>query len=211
MPELTNLAALPPFSQPPFPQAVLLDRDGTINRERADYVKSWAEYEWLPGALPALVALAELDVPILVVTNQSAVGRGILTMRDLDALHEQVRSEAAGAGARLNEFFVCPHTPADRCTCRKPEPGLFLAAAAQYGLDLGRCVFVGDSVTDYQAAYAAGCPCVLLRSGRQGSVLDDLVEGLGCIAKPLQIVDDLGAAAVLIIAASGLKVEAICE
>jgi D-glycero-D-manno-heptose 1,7-bisphosphate phosphatase len=182
------------------PQAIFLDRDGTINRERADYVKSWQEYEWLPGALAALALLAHLDAPILIVSNQSAVGRGILKMDVLDAMHAQACAEAVAAGGRIDDFFVCPHTPAEQCSCRKPQPGLLLKAAACYGLDLARCIFVGDSITDLQAAAAAGCPCLLVRTGRQGQVLDDLVAGLDGALAETPILDDLGAVARQLIA-----------
>jgi D-glycero-D-manno-heptose 1,7-bisphosphate phosphatase len=181
-------------------QAIFLDRDGTINRERADYVKSWQEYEWLPGALDALCELARLGVPILVVSNQSAVGRGILDVGALDAIHAQVRAEAAAAGGRLDEFFVCPHTPAAQCACRKPQPGLLLEAARRYGLDLSRCVFVGDAITDMQAAQAAGCGWLLLRTGRQGEKLFDLLAALGVEDAEAQVVDDLRSAAALLTA-----------
>ena len=162
----------------PSLQAIFVDRDGTLNRERADYVKSWQEYEWLPGALDALAVLAMLGVPILVVTNQSAIGRGILDPGVLHAIHAQAQAEAQAAGGRLDDFLVCPHAPADNCACRKPKPGLLLDAAVRYNLDLQRCVFVGDSLTDMQAAEAAGCPWILLRSGRQGSALDAALAAL---------------------------------
>lgn len=160
----------------PSLQAIFLDRDGTLNRERADYVKSWQEYEWLPGALDALAVLATLGVPILVVTNQSAIGRGILDSGVLHAIHAQAQAAAQAAGGRLDDFLVCPHTPTDGCTCRKPKPGLLLQAAAHYHLDLHRCVFIGDSLTDMQAAEAAGCPWILLRTGRQGPTLDAALD-----------------------------------
>lgn len=175
-------------------QAIFLDRDGTINRERADYVKSWDEYEWLPGALAALAALAQLNVPILIVTNQSVIGRGILSADDLAAIHARVRAEAAAAGARIDQFLVCPHAPTDACSCRKPKPGLLLQAAVEYKLDLARCVFIGDSVTDLLASAAVGCPCVLVRSGRQGSVLDSMLAELAPKLAATTVVDDLGAA-----------------
>jgi D-glycero-D-manno-heptose 1,7-bisphosphate phosphatase len=185
------------------PQAIFLDRDGTINRERADYVKGWEEYEWLPGALDALAALAKLDIPILVMTNQSAVGRGILEADALAAIHARVQAQAATAGGRLDAFFVCPHAPADHCNCRKPQPGLLLAAAQQYNLDLSRCVFVGDSLTDMQAAEAAGCMWLLVRTGRQGSQLDAMVASSHDESFFAQVIDDL-AAAVKLIAAAGV-------
>lgn len=189
-------------------QAVFLDRDGTINRERADYVKSWQEYEWLPGALSALAALVRLDVPVFVVTNQSAVGRGILDAGALAAIHEQVCAEVMAAGGRIDSFLVCPHAPHDHCACRKPQPGLLLEAARRYHLELSRCVFVGDTVTDWQAAAAAGCASILVRTGRQGARLDSLLAELGTGAPPVPIVDDLSAAVQLIAASSATRLEA---
>jgi D-glycero-D-manno-heptose 1,7-bisphosphate phosphatase len=186
---------------PPDLQAVFLDRDGTLNRERADYVKSWQEYEWLPGALAALVALARLGVPIFVVTNQSAVGRGILDVGALAAIHAQACAEAQAAGGRIDGFWVCPHAPDEGCACRKPQPGLLLAAARQHHLELSRCVFVGDTVTDMQAALAAGCASILVRTGRQGQQLDALLAGLTAGAGgSTQVVADVSAAADLIVA-----------
>jgi D-glycero-D-manno-heptose 1,7-bisphosphate phosphatase len=180
-------------------QAIFLDRDGTLNRERADYVKSWSEYEWLPGALAALAQLATLQLPILVITNQSAVGRGIISIDGLSSVHAQARAEAEACGGRIDEFFVCPHTPGDGCDCRKPKPGLLLAAAARYDLDLERCVFVGDSITDMQAAVAGGCTSILLRTGRQGDTLDSMLAALEGAAANTQVVDDLSAAVALLI------------
>jgi D-glycero-D-manno-heptose 1,7-bisphosphate phosphatase len=199
-------------------QAVFLDRDGTLNRERADYVKSWREFEWLPGALDALAVLASLDVPVLVVTNQSALGRGILDPSALHAIHAQARAEALAAGGRMDDFLICPHAPADGCTCRKPKPGLLLQAAARYNLDLQSCVFVGDSLTDMQAAEAAGCGWLLVRTGRQGTTLDFAVDAALASLRTDQglesstrgsvetayarVVDDLAAAAELLAAAA---------
>lgn len=186
-------------------QAIFLDRDGTLNRERGDYVKSWQEYEWLPGALSALAQIANLQLPILVITNQSAIGRGILSLDELNCVHAQARAEAQAWGGRIDEFFVCPHAPDAGCDCRKPKPGLLLAAAAQYDLDLERCVFVGDSITDMQAAIAAGCAAILVRTGRQGSMLDAKLAALESAPTNTRVVEDLGAVAALLLA---LPVEA---
>lgn len=181
-------------------QAIFLDRDGTINRERADYVKCWQEFEWLPGALDALALLARWNVPILIVTNQSAIGRGILDRDLLSAMHERVRAGAAAAGGRIDQFFVCPHAPAEQCSCRKPKPGLLLQAAAAYHLDLANCIMIGDSITDLQASEAAGCRCILLRSGRQGNALDSMVA-MQANKPAVPILDDLAAAARLLVTA----------
>lgn len=202
---------------PSCPQAIFLDRDGTINRERADYVKSWQEYEWLPGALAALAALAKLHVPVFVVTNQSVVGRGILDTSALQAIHTRVRADVLAMDGRLDEFLICPHAPTDQCACRKPKPGLLLEAAARYELDLERCVLVGDSITDMQAAQSAGCAWLLVRTGRQGATLDatlaaidtvqvtERVTGSAAEINYGQVVDDLSAAVKLIAA------EAACD
>lgn len=192
-------------------QAIFLDRDGTINRERADYVKSWQEYEWLPGALEALAALAQLRVPILIVTNQSAIGRGILSTDDLAAIHARVRAEALAAGARIDQFLVCPHAPAAACSCRKPKPGLLLQAAAEYRLDLASCVFIGDSISDLMAGAAAGCQCILVRTGRQGSALDSMLAELAPKLAATPIIDDLAAAARQLVPAGYPFVEASRE
>lgn len=199
------LGTATPGSGPAW-QAVLLDRDGTVNRERADYVKSWAEFEWLPGALDALASLATLHIPIIIVSNQSPIGRGILEADTVAAIHERMCSTVAAAGGRIDAFFVCPHRPDEHCACRKPKPGLLLQAAQRFHLDLGRCIFVGDAVTDWQAAQAAGCACVLVRTGRQGNQLAELLAALPAThGNPahVPIVADLAAAVACITAAPG--------
>ena len=170
--------------------AIFLDRDGTINVERADYVKSINEFVLLPGALAALGSLAALPVPIIIVTNQSVIGRGIITRTAVDAIHAHLCSEVRAAGGRIDAIYLCPHHPAERCTCRKPNPGLLVAAAADFQLELTRCVFIGDSVTDFAAAHAVGCHPVLLRTGRQAEEVARLAEA----APTVVLVDDLQAA-----------------
>jgi D-glycero-D-manno-heptose 1,7-bisphosphate phosphatase len=152
-------------------EAVFLDRDGVINRERADYVKCWDEFEFLPGVLPALARLADLPQPVIVVTNQSAVGRGLMGRSALDEIHRRLQHRVAASGGRIDAFYLCPHRPDEGCACRKPQPGLLLQAAQDFGLNLSNCVFIGDSITDREAAQAAGCACCLVASGRQGEYL----------------------------------------
>jgi D-glycero-D-manno-heptose 1,7-bisphosphate phosphatase len=153
-------------------QAILLDRDGVINCERADYVKSWQEFQLLPGVLPALARLATLPIPIAVISNQSAIGRGIIEAAVVTDLHQRLHNVVTAAGGRIDGFFVCPHHPADKCGCRKPQPGLLQQAAQQFAFSLAEAVFIGDAITDYEAACAAGCHAILVRSGRQGADLD---------------------------------------
>ena len=157
-------------------RAILLDRDGVLNRERQDYVKSWDEFELLPGVLPGLHQLSGLGCPILVISNQSAIGRKRVSSETVNAIHRRLQDLVTQTGGRLDDFFVCPHHPDEDCPCRKPKPGLLLQAAAQYELALSECIFVGDSVTDYQAALAAGCQCILLETGRQGPTLRTILD-----------------------------------
>ncbi|MCB0061173.1 MAG: HAD family hydrolase [Caldilineaceae bacterium] len=152
-------------------RGILLDRDGVINRERADYVKHWDEFVFLPGVLTALQRLATLPMPILVITNQSAIGRGIVSRQAVDEIHAQAQAAIHSAGGRIDGFFLCPHHPDAGCSCRKPQPGLLYQAAAQFALTIEQSVFVGDAITDYQAARAAGCQSILVKSGRQGTQL----------------------------------------
>lgn len=179
-------------------QAVFLDRDGVINRQRAGYVTSWSEFELLPGALHALCCLAALSVPILVITNQSAVGRGLISPGELDDIHERLRALVEEAGGRLDGFYVCPHSPETNCRCRKPWPGLLLQAARDFHLQQQGCIFVGDALSDYLAARAAGCNSILVRSGRQGPQLSDMV------GPDVPVVADLAAAAELILNSPGM-------
>jgi histidinol-phosphate phosphatase family protein len=142
--------------------AIFLDRDGVINKRRVDHVKSWAEFEFLPGALEGLREINQMGAPVVVVTNQSAVGRGLLSEADLGAIHERMVLEIAAAGGRIDAIYACLHTPSQGCDCRKPAPGLLLRAAADLGLGLESSVMFGDSVSDLEAALAAGCTPVLL-------------------------------------------------
>lgn len=172
-------------------QAILLDRDGVINRERADYVKSWQEFQLIPGVLPALARLATLALPIVVITNQSAIGRGVIDAAVVTELHQRLGETVAAAGGRIDAFFVCPHHPNDHCPCRKPQPGLLYQAAQQFAFSLAEAVFIGDAITDYGAACAAGCQSILVRSGRQGTALDAFFVDAEL---PPPIVPDLAAA-----------------
>lgn len=171
-------------------QAIFLDRDGVINQERADYVKSWDEFQLLPGVLPALRQLAQLPIPIGVVTNQSAIGRGRVTAATVHDIHQRLARLVAEEGGRIDAFFVCPHHPDDGCACRKPKPGLLLQSASYFAVDLANCVFVGDAYTDYLAAAAVHCPAIIVTSGRQGAELPQLLQDCDGVA----IVPDLAQA-----------------
>lgn len=152
-------------------QTVFLDRDGVINRDSAAYIKSWQEFEFLPGSLEALRRLTASGFTILVVTNQSAVGRGLISSETLAGIHRNMRSAIRRHGGRIRDVFFCPHVPQAGCDCRKPRPGLILQAQQRYGIDLEAAAMVGDSARDIACARRAGCAlAVRVRSGIQDSV-----------------------------------------
>lgn len=150
----------------PASPAIFLDRDGVINQNRSDYVKSWAEFVFLPGALDALAQLATLGLPIVVLTNQSPIARGLLAETTLQEMHRRMVDEIQSRGGRIDGVYYCPHHPNAHCACRKPQPGMLLRAGAERNLDLSRSVFIGDSASDMEAGQSAGCRGILLRTGR---------------------------------------------
>jgi D-glycero-D-manno-heptose 1,7-bisphosphate phosphatase len=169
-------------------RAVFLDRDGVINQNRDDYVKSWDEVEFLPGVFEALRELADGDFLIFVLTNQSAVGRGLLSISTLDKIHRQMKSTIISHAGRIDGFYYCPHRPDENCTCRKPAPGLLLMAAAEHDLNLKESYFIGDARSDMAAAVAAGCQPVFVLSGRgtaQLPIIEDRLRSACKIARDL--------------------------
>jgi D-glycero-D-manno-heptose 1,7-bisphosphate phosphatase len=149
---------------------VILDRDGTINVDRGDYVKSVDEWVPLPGALEAIARLNHAGWHTVVATNQSGVGRGLFDMAVLNAMHLKLNHLLHELGGRIDAVFFCPHAPLDACTCRKPLPGLFEQIGERYGVALTEVPAVGDSLRDLQAAVAAGCQPHLVRTGKAGAL-----------------------------------------
>lgn len=151
-------------------RAVFLDRDGTINQEK-DYLHRIEDFEFVPGAPEAIRLLNQGGLFVVVVTNQSGVGRGYYTEADVETLHRHIAAELASVGARVDAWLYCPHHPEGKgsyavsCSCRKPLPGMLLQAAAQYGIDLSASVMIGDKRADVEAGLAAGCRPILVRSG----------------------------------------------
>lgn len=173
---------------------VFLDRDGVINRMRpGDYVKSWDEFEFLPGARRAIARLTAAGYRLIVVTNQACVGKEIVSWVTVQEIHARMMEEIARGGGRIEAVLCCPHRADAGCGCRKPAPGLLLRAREEYGVDLTRAVLVGDSVTDVQAAAAVDVPAVMVLSGH-GRVADP--DGT---ALPYWPALDLGHAARLIL------------
>lgn len=161
-------------------RAVFLDRDGVLVENRDTYVRTVSDVAVLPAAVPALRLLNRAGVRVVVVTNQAAVGRGILTQAQVRRVHGSVVARLGAAGGRVDASYVCPHAPEDGCGCRKPAPGMLLRAADDLGLDLSRCALVGDAVTDLEAARAAGVEPHLVLTGRghaQAGAAGDLDGG----------------------------------
>jgi D-glycero-D-manno-heptose 1,7-bisphosphate phosphatase len=141
---------------------VFLDRDGIINRMRADYVKRWEELEILPGALETLARLSAGGCDVIVLTNQSAIGRGLVSRQTVDDMHRRLAELIETRGGHVRAFLVCPHKPSDGCDCRKPAPGLLHRARDELDVELATAVLVGDQLSDVEAARAAGCRAILV-------------------------------------------------
>lgn len=141
---------------------LLLDRDGTLC-QREHYLTRPDQVVLLPGVGEALSRASELGIRIFVLTNQSAVGRGLLTFHGLSLVHERLASLLADYGVQIDDIFVCPHHPHDLCGCRKPKDGLFRQLEVRYSVTPGECVMVGDSPSDSEAAEAWGCRFVGIR------------------------------------------------
>jgi histidinol-phosphate phosphatase family protein len=138
-------------------KAVFLDRDGVLTRERPDYVKTPEELEILPGIGPPLHDLREHGFRLVIVTNQSVVGRGKATNTEMGRIHDKLRSELRRMGCYVDAIYYCPHRPEEGCSCRKPEPGLILRAGKDLGIDVATSWLIGDKEIDLEAAKRAGC------------------------------------------------------
>jgi D-glycero-D-manno-heptose 1,7-bisphosphate phosphatase len=145
---------------------VILDRDGTINVDSDEFVKSPEEWEPLPGALEAIAKLNHAGWHVVVATNQSGLGRGLFDVVSLNAIHTKMHKALATLGGRVDAVFYCPHTPDDHCSCRKPLPGLFQQIGERLGMDLKDVPTAGDSARDLQAGVAAGCEPHLVLTGK---------------------------------------------
>jgi D-glycero-D-manno-heptose 1,7-bisphosphate phosphatase len=161
---------------------VFLDRDGVINQNRPNYVCSTEELHIFPAALEALARLAQSEYAVVIVTNQSAIGRGLVSAATVAQINHYLLERIHTDGGRIDGLYLCPHTPGDACECRKPRPGLLLRAASELHLDLARSWLIGDSLTDLQAATNAGVRPILVATGRgQEASLHTTSAGLGHI------------------------------
>jgi histidinol-phosphate phosphatase family protein len=151
---------------------VIIDRDGVLNRRppRAEYVRSWSGWEWLPGALEALRLFREVGYRVIVVSNQAGINRGAMTESDLAEIHARMKSDVRNAGGYIDAIYHCPHDWNEGCECRKPKPGMLFRAQKDFHLDLTRTTFIGDDERDALAAETAGCPFLFVTDSK--SLLD---------------------------------------
>lgn len=176
---------------------IFLDRDGVINRDSPEYVKRWAEYEFLPGSLEAIAKLSRAGYTLILITNQSIIGRGMVPPEVLEDMHRRIRMAIEAAGGEIFDIFYCPHRPDEDCDCRKPEPGLIFQAKERHGIDLPRAVMIGDNIKDVACGHNAGCGAtILVRTGSGREAEKALAREQ---IQPTAVADDLNAAAGLIL------------
>ncbi|AZZ89664.1 D-glycero-beta-D-manno-heptose 1,7-bisphosphate 7-phosphatase [Hahella sp. KA22] len=145
---------------------LILDRDGVINEDSDDYIKSEQEWRPIPGSIEAIAALSAAGFTVAVATNQSGLGRGYFDEAELGRMHAKLLDLVAQHGGAIAAIAFCPHVPDDECDCRKPKPGLVRSIEEQTGLSAAGAWFVGDNVGDIGAARAAGCQPVLVKTGK---------------------------------------------
>ena len=162
---------------------IVLDRDGTINEDREDYVKSADEWVALPGALDAIARLNHAGWHTVLATNQAGLGRGLFDMATLNAIHLKMNHQLADLGGRIDAVFFCPHTELEACSCRKPAPGLLRQIGERYGVHLADVLVVGDAERDLQAGAAVGCVTHLVRTGKSAALSEAQLQAL-CARAP---------------------------
>jgi len=147
-------------------KAIFLDRDGVINLEKKDYVKSIKEFQIIDNVPKAIATLKEKGFLVIVITNQSAINRKLLTVELLNKIHNHLQKILKDNNTSIDYFYFCPHRPDEKCKCRKPSPGMILKAAQEHNIDMNQSFMIGDSLTDIQAAEKAGCEGILLNQNQ---------------------------------------------
>jgi len=145
---------------------VILDRDGVINQDSEQFIKNTTEWKPIPGSLEAIAKLNHAGYRVVVASNQSGIGRGLLDMGALNAINDRMYRALAQVGGRIDALFYCPHAAGDNCDCRKPKPGMFIDIAQRFNVDLAGVPSIGDSLRDLQAAAAAGARPILVLTGK---------------------------------------------
>jgi D-glycero-D-manno-heptose 1,7-bisphosphate phosphatase len=151
---------------------IFLDRDGVINYDSDEYIKSAEEWHAIPGSLEAIASLNRAGYKVLVVSNQSGLARGLFDLDALNQMHKKFIHELAAVGGYVEEIIFCPHLPSDDCECRKPKPGMFYQLQKKYHMDFTKTYFVGDTMADVQVAKIIGCYPLLVLTGKGKKTLD---------------------------------------
>ena len=166
------------FASEPAPQTrqvklIVLDRDGVINYDSEQFIKSPDEWRPIPGSLEAIARLNHAGFRVVVATNQSGIGRRLFDMATLNAIHEKMHKALAQVGGRIDAVFFCPHTADANCDCRKPKPGMLAEIGQRFGVELTGVPCIGDSLRDLQAAEAGGAQPMLVLTGKGEKTLRD--------------------------------------
>jgi len=180
---------------------VILDRDGVINEDSEEYIKSVEEWVPISGSLEAIARLNHFGFKVVVVTNQSGLARELFSLEHLNAIHQKMRQELDRVGGQLDGIFFCPHAPDDQCECRKPLPGLLLEVRDRLGTDLQQIPVIGDSYRDLQSAWSVGAQGLLVKTGKG---IETLVRYGPALAET-KVFADLSSAVESIISTSFLK------
>ena len=174
---------------------VILDRDGVINVDSSNFIKSPNEWQPIPGSLEAIAQLNQHGYRVVVATNQSGIARGLFDMATLNAIHEKMHRALAQVGGRIDALFYCPHAADDKCDCRKPNTGMIKEIGRRFSIELNNVYGVGDAFRDLQAFSDAGCKPILVRTGKGEMTLSQ-----GNLPPNTQVVADLAEAVQLITA-----------
>ena len=163
-------------------KVVFLDRDGVINQDSPDYIKGWSEFDFISGSVEAICDLTRSGFAIIIITNQSAIPRQLISPQELEDVHSRMKSAIEAKGGQIKDIFICPHLPSDGCDCRKPSPGLIYQAQRKYNINLAASVMIGDSPKDIECALNAGCGhSILVRTGN-GNDAEHLLAEAGISA-----------------------------
>lgn len=168
---------------------IILDRDGVINRDSDAFIKTPDEWRPLPGSLEAIAKLNHLGYRVVVCSNQSGIGRGLLDMAALNAINDKMYKALAQMGGRIDALFYCPHPAEANCECRKPKPGMFHDIARRFNVDLTGVPAVGDSLRDLQASAEVGCLPILVLTGKGAKT-----QAAGGLPPGTRVYEDLAAA-----------------
>jgi len=167
-----GISLAPKGQKPDSTKLIILDRDGVINQDSDDFIKSPDEFIPIPGSLEAISKLNQAGYTVIVITNQSGLSRELFSVEDLNDMHEKFRRLLGDVNGKVNGILYCPHGPDDNCHCRKPKPGLFKEVAQRYNISLKGVPAVGDSLRDLEAALAVGATPILVKTGKGPRTLE---------------------------------------